>query len=693
MSILLRMYPGDAWGFLIANVLVQVTVVIFAARLLARLGGRWNAAWRHSIYSVALICVLASPVLSWVMQVTGIAMVTLRPSVPIAPPAEPEPTPVTHIRPSSLIETPTTPPVAASSENLEPESFRRDLLPGNPSAPSFPDLLRALGGGAMVIWPLGMALLLARWCHGLCLVARLRRTAQPLDCMPMAGLLQKVRQVLGAAKLPPMATSEGLDLPVMVGLVRPLVILPENVQQTLDEQKLADVLVHECAHAVCRHQVVGLLQRLAALLFWPHPLVHLLNRELSRAREEVCDNYVIRRGDAPRYARTLLELSELLVGVSPKPAALGLFHCRWRLEDRIAGLLDRRRKTMTGVNRWTVGLSAILLLAIAGFVASMRVARAGPEEQPKPAASAPTAKERPGKHAAETVTLTRTNYERRYSKDGKRTWLVKSRTTIAYLDPGFWRTTWYDQEGKMQWVEITDATNNKTLHLEMKSKKAIWMVYPHMQVRGKPVERYGESLKRNSIQWVGQRDVNGRTANVFRDHYSGDPKTSFDVWIDAESKQVVGRSEPGADVFDPRTLADRDNPAEKQVSKGTILGTISDNIVFDAPLDAKLFSLTPPEGFEVVQQRRFPPVTEAEMIEWLGVTARFNNGVFVDTPKGIDHEKHNEAARKKKAERTDVEQRFLDLWSKHVVNVIAIRSGTFLMSTRSVVRSNTWAKE
>ena len=497
----------------------------------------------------------------------------------------------------------------------------------------------------MVIWPLGMALLLARWCHGLCLVARLRRTAQPLDCMPMAGLLQKVRQVLGAAKLPPMATSEGLDLPVMVGLVRPLVILPENVQQTLDEQKLADVLVHECAHAVCRHQVVGLLQRLAALLFWPHPLVHLLNRELSRAREEVCDNYVIRRGDAPRYARTLLELSELLVGVSPKPAALGLFHCRWRLEDRIAGPLgpkeedhDRSKSLDRGlVRNSSPGDCRVRRVDASGASWAGGAAETGGE-------CAPTAKERPGKHAAETVTLTRTNYERRYSKDGKRTWLVKSRTTIAYLDPGFWRTTWYDQEGKMQWVEITDATNNKTLHLEMKSKKAIWMVYPHMQVRGKPVERYGESLKRNSIQWVGQRDVNGRTANVFRDHYSGDPKTSFDVWIDAESKQVVGRSEPGADVFDPRTLADRDNPAEKQVSKGTILGTISDNIVFDAPLDAKLFSLTPPEGFEVVQQRRFPPVTEAEMIEWLGVTARFNNGVFVDTPKGIDHEKHNEAA-------------------------------------------------
>jgi hypothetical protein len=309
---------------------------------------------------------------------------------------------------------------------------------------------------------------------------------------------------------------------------------------------------------------------------------------------------------------------------------------------------------------------AVLICALPTLRAAPAVADvASTEEQPKPAASAPTAKERQGKPAAETVTLTRTNYERRYSKDGKRTWLVKNRITIAYLDPGFWRTTWHDQEGKVQWVEITDATNNKTLHLDMKSKKAIWMAYPQMQVRGKPVERYAESLKRNSIQLVGQRDVNGRIANVFRDHYSGDPTMSVDVWIDAESKQVVGRSEPGADVFDPRTLADRDNPAEKQVSKGTILGTISDNIVFDAPLDAKLFSLTPPEGFEVVQQPRFPPVTEAEMIEWLGVTARFNNGVFVDTPKGIDLEKHNEAA-KKKADRTDVEQRFLDLWRKHV---------------------------
>ena len=86
-------------------------------------------------------------------------------------------------------------------------------------------------------------------------------------------------------------------------------------------------------------------------------------------------------GDACAFwIRTLLELSQSLGSVSPKPAALGLFHCRWRLEDRIAGLLDRRRETMIGVSRWTVGMSAILFLTVAGLVASVRVAQATPNE-------------------------------------------------------------------------------------------------------------------------------------------------------------------------------------------------------------------------------------------------------------------------------------------------------------------------
>ena len=174
----------------------------------------------------------------------------------------------------------------------------------------------------------------------------------------------------------------------MVGLIRPLVILPDDVLRTLPSTDLVDILVHECAHAVCRHQLVALVQRVAGMLFWPHPLVHVLNRELARAREEVCDNYVLRRSAAPRYARTLLEVSQMLVGVSAKPTALGLLHCHWRLEDRVADLLDRRRKVMTGVNRLTAAALIGMFLLLALVIAGTRIVQAEPAaDKAAPAAS------------------------------------------------------------------------------------------------------------------------------------------------------------------------------------------------------------------------------------------------------------------------------------------------------------------
>ena len=57
-----------------------------------------------------------------------------------------------------------------------------------------------------------------------------------------------------------------------------------------------------------------------------------------------------------------------------------------------------------------------------------------------------------------------------------------------------------------------------------------------------------------------------------------------------------------------------------------------------------------------------------ELTEWLAITARFNGGTFVEDFMGVSHEKFNAAHQKKQADRTEVGQKFFDLWQHHYSN-------------------------
>ncbi len=235
---------------------------------------------------------------------------------------------------------------------------------------------------------LGSVYLTARLLYGWLHVRRLWRRLRPLDAKRWAAELAQVTRMLCVERLPVICISPDVRSPLAAGLFFPRVILPESLPERSSSHQLRDILLHECAHVLRRDSWVRLLQRLAGVLFWVHPLVHLLNRRLDHAREEVCDNHVLAHTNAAEYAETLLRVSKICYPTPRLEGYLTMIPYRHNLERRVAGLLETRRDTATRlpILQRTAVLTAFILLL--GATASVRVAQPPPlrmsRERPHP---------------------------------------------------------------------------------------------------------------------------------------------------------------------------------------------------------------------------------------------------------------------------------------------------------------------
>jgi len=292
--------------------LLQVSLVLLAGLLLQQIAGR-PAAARYAVLLWTLVAVGLCPVLAVAVQAAGVRpLVSFGNSIPFDLP----------LRSSGLTAT-----LASGSPATVPN---RSLLAAA--------LLALWAAGALV----GMARLSASWRT----VRRLRCAAASLDGQRIARLVETIENRLGR-RVPQILVSEQAWSPMALGCWRPVVLLPASLLDRLDDGQLSQVAMHECAHALRRDALVGLCQRVLSAVFWFHPLIHFANRLLDRVREEICDNYVLRVGNASAYSRTLLEVAQWLPPLPDERFAPALCHPACRLEYRVAGLLDPRRCLMT----------------------------------------------------------------------------------------------------------------------------------------------------------------------------------------------------------------------------------------------------------------------------------------------------------------------------------------------------------
>jgi GWxTD domain-containing protein len=146
------------------------------------------------------------------------------------------------------------------------------------------------------------------------------------------------------------------DTPMVIGHLRPLILMPVGVLTGLPAAQIEAILLHELAHIRRHDYLVNALQRaLEGLLFY-HPAVWWISRVIRTERENCCDDVVVSiSGNVHEYAFALAALEQnRWSGRVPAVAATG-----GSLVKRIRRLLYPKRPHAV----WTPFLAALILIA------------------------------------------------------------------------------------------------------------------------------------------------------------------------------------------------------------------------------------------------------------------------------------------------------------------------------------------
>jgi beta-lactamase regulating signal transducer with metallopeptidase domain len=241
------------------------------------------------------------------------------------------------------------------------------------------------------LWFAGVVLFSLRSAGGFFLVVRLRRKESTPVSQDLLNLCQALQGKMDITRMVRYCESLQLSAPVVVGWIRPVVLLPVSALTGLDETQLQAVIAHELAHIQRLDAFVNLFQIAVESLLFYHPAVWWLGKRIREERENCCDDAAVAVCGSPvTYAQALARMAESRVAPQLVMAAN-----RGPLAARVARLLgiDHSSGAQRGANL-SVGVLCLsaALLAGSALIGAAHVVHAQTAPRPEaPVAPAPAA--------------------------------------------------------------------------------------------------------------------------------------------------------------------------------------------------------------------------------------------------------------------------------------------------------------
>ncbi|MCH7728725.1 MAG: M56 family metallopeptidase, partial [Planctomycetes bacterium] len=208
---------------------------------------------------------------------------------------------------------------------------------------------------------------------------RLRR-AGTLPASPQLGeQLKMLVERMRLSRPVRMFESKLVQVPIVVGWLRPVILVPVGLIAGMTPVQIEAILAHELAHIRRHDYLVNLLQAFVETLFFYHPAVWWISRRIRVEREHCCDDVAIAIcGNNIAYAEALTALEEK--AASTRLAMAAKRSTTLHRVRRILGLHEDRPRWQTTA---AALLSTVLIASLAvglAFAGNARVPTATPKK-------------------------------------------------------------------------------------------------------------------------------------------------------------------------------------------------------------------------------------------------------------------------------------------------------------------------
>ncbi len=218
----------------------------------------------------------------------------------------------------------------------------------------------------VIVWLAGALVFWVRLAGGWVVAARMRSMLVRRAPPEWQDTLRKLGARIGLSRPVQLLVSALVQVPTVVGWLRPVVLAPVGALSGLPPEHLEALLLHELAHIRRHDYLVNILQSVAEALLFYHPAVWWVSGHIRAERELCCDDMAVSvSGNPLMYARALAQLE------SYRPAHMGAAVAAngGSLSDRIARLLGQPRPAVrSGLGPGVIAVAILLVGAAYGLL-------------------------------------------------------------------------------------------------------------------------------------------------------------------------------------------------------------------------------------------------------------------------------------------------------------------------------------